>query len=251
MKYLGIKPNKPKIGVFDFTDCEGCELELTNKEDTLIDFLNLVEVVNFREVSEDASDNYDIAFIEGAISRQDDAEHLKKIRKNAKVLVALGACATFGGVNARKNKFSLEKIKKDIYGDKKIDTMEVHRVADIVKVDFNIYGCPITKAEVEKMIVDIVTSAEIRQNPNPVCYECQQNMNICIYELGQICLGPITRCGCNAVCCNSRFPCLGCRGPADDPNIDMMKRIMKEKGFTTAQIREKMEFFNGFSGVEI
>lgn len=251
MQYIGIEPNKPKIGVFDFTACEGCELEMINNEGSLIDFLNLVEVVNFREISSDALDNYDIAFIEGSISRKDDAERLKKIRAKAKVLVAIGACATFGGVNFRKNKFSLDKIKKDIYGDKEIDTMEVHRVADIVKVDLNIYGCPPSKKEIEQIIVDIVTGADIRSNPNPVCYECQQNMNICVFELGEICLGPITRCGCNSICTNSRTACLGCRGPADDPNIDMMKRIMKKHGFTTAQIREKMEFFNGFSGVKI
>ncbi|MCK4577759.1 MAG: NADH:ubiquinone oxidoreductase, partial [Candidatus Marinimicrobia bacterium] len=107
MKYLGIDPIKPKIAVFDFTSCEGCELQLANKEDTLAGFLNAVEIVTFREISSAASDDYDIAFIEGAISRSDEITRLMDIRKKAKVLVALGSCACFGGVNRMKNAYDL------------------------------------------------------------------------------------------------------------------------------------------------
>ena len=97
MKYLGIEPKKPRIAVFDFTGCEGCELQLANKEETLGAFLSAVEIVNFREVTSAKSDDYDIAFIDGAISREDEVARLKDIRGKAKVLVAMGSCASFGG----------------------------------------------------------------------------------------------------------------------------------------------------------
>jgi coenzyme F420-reducing hydrogenase gamma subunit len=93
MKYLGIELAKPKIAVFDFTSCEGCQLQLVNKEETLADFLGAVEVVNFREASSAKSDDYDVALIEGAVSRNDEVKRLNIIREKAKVVVALGTCA--------------------------------------------------------------------------------------------------------------------------------------------------------------
>ena len=109
MRYLKVEPTRPRIGVFDFTSCEGCELQLANKEQTLVPFLSAIEIVNFREVTSVRSDNYDIALIEGAISRDDEVERLQKIRAQAKVLVALGSCACFGGVNRLKNAYNLDE----------------------------------------------------------------------------------------------------------------------------------------------
>ena len=114
MKYLGIDPQKVRIGVFDFTGCEGCELQLANKEESLLDFLSLLEIVNFREVSSDRGDDYDVALIEGNISRADEIERLKDIRAKAKVLVAIGSCACFGGVNQQKNRFELDDDVKEV-----------------------------------------------------------------------------------------------------------------------------------------
>lgn len=249
MKYLGIDLKKPKIGVFDFTSCEGCELQLANKEETLIDFLSLVEVVNFREISSDQSDNYDVALVEGSISRRDEIERLKKIRAKAKVLVALGTCACFGGVNHLKNHFPLKEAVREVYGKNSVDTGEVKRVGDIVEVNLEIPGCPVSKAEVEKIVVNIVTGAEIKFPKYPVCVECKQDINTCVLDLGRICLGPITRAGCGAVCPAAKAGCLGCRGPAEDANYESLIRIMQEKGFSEFLIREKLGFYNAFSGV--
>ncbi|MDI6794377.1 MAG: NADH:ubiquinone oxidoreductase [bacterium] len=249
MKYLGIDLKKPKIGVFDFTSCEGCELQLANKEETLIDFLSLVEVVNFREISSDQSDNYDIALVEGSISRRDEIDRLKKIRAKARVLVALGTCACFGGVNHLKNHFPLKEAVREVYGENSVDTGKVKRVGDIVEVDLEIPGCPVSKAEVEKIVVNIVTGAEIKFPKYPVCVECKQNLNTCVLDLEKICLGPITRAGCGAVCPAAKAGCLGCRGPAEDANYESLIRIMQEKGFSEFLIKEKLDFYNAFSGV--
>ena len=249
MKYLGVEPEKLKIAVFDFTCCEGCELQLANKEETLLDFLSLLDIVNFREVSSDRGDNYDIALIEGSVSRKDEVERLKKIRAQAKVLVAFGTCACYGGINSLKNQFSLKDVVQEVYGSAKKETMKVLPIKDVVKVDLEIPGCPVSKTEVEKIIVSIVTGSDVAMPKYPVCLECKQKINTCLIDCGQICLGPITRAGCGAVCPTGNMGCLGCRGPAEEANFDSFRQIMKDKGFSNEDVKEKVEFFNAFSGV--
>lgn len=249
MKYLGIEPEKIKIGAFDFTCCEGCQLQLANKEDTLVDFLNLLEVDNFREISSYRGDDYDIALIEGSITRQDEVERLKKIRQKAKILVAVGSCACFGGVNQIKNKFPIADVVKEVYGDHPVETLPVRKVSDVVKVDLAIPGCPVSKEEVEKIVVSLVTGAEIKFPKYPVCVECRRNCNTCVFDLGQICLGPITRAGCGAVCTTGKTGCLGCRGPAEEANYESFREILKEHGFTEREARERMEFYGAFPDI--
>lgn len=244
MKYLGIEPEKIKIGVFDFTGCGGCELQLANKEGTLVDFLALLDVVNFREISSDRGDDYDIALIEGSITREDEVERLKEIRKRAKILVALGSCACFGGVNTLKNKFPLREVVEEVYGKDRVETGQVRALGDVVKVDLQIPGCPVSKEEVEKIVVNIVNGAEIKFPKYPVCVECRQKLNTCVFDLGQICLGPITRAGCGAPCPTGKVGCLGCRGPAEEANYESFRQILKDHGFSTAEVMEKINFFN-------
>jgi sulfhydrogenase subunit delta len=245
MKYLGIEPEKLKIACFDFTCCEGCQLQLANKEDTLVDFLALLDVVNFREISSHRGDDYDIALIEGSITRADEVERLKKIRERAKVLVAIGSCACFGGVNQIKNKFPIEDVVREVYGDDPVETLPVRKVSDIVKVDLEIPGCPVSKEEVERIVVNLVTGAEIKFPKYPVCVECRRNLNTCVFDLGEICLGPITRAGCGAVCPTGKTGCLGCRGPAEEANYEEFQRILKDHGFTVRQALERINFYGG------
>jgi coenzyme F420-reducing hydrogenase gamma subunit len=249
LKYLGIDPQKPRIAVFDFTGCEGCELQLANKEGTLLDFLALIEVVNFREVSSDKSDTYDIAIIEGSISRDDEVDRLKKIRERAKVLVAMGSCACYGGVNNLKNRFTIDDVVAEVYGKSAVETSAVKRVGDVVQVDLEIPGCPVSKAEVERIIVNIVLGANIKMPKYPVCVECKQKSNPCVVDTGNICLGSITRAGCGAVCTSARVGCLGCRGPAEEANMTSLVSILKEKGFPEDRIQERVAFYNAFNGV--
>ena len=247
MKYLGIEPKKVRVGVFDFTGCEGCELQLSNNEGSLLDFLSLLEVVNFREVSSDEGQDYDIALVDGNISRADEVERIKDIRSKAKVLVAMGSCACFGGVNQQKNRFEIDDVVKEVYGDHKVETEKVKRIADVVDVDLEIPGCPVSKKEVERIVVNIVTGADIKIPKYPVCVECKQKLNTCVVDLGQICLGPITRAGCDAVCPTGGVGCLGCRGPAEDANFESLKQILMEKGHSEAAIIERMRFYGAFN----
>jgi len=245
---LGIQPKRPKIAVFDFTGCEGCELQLANKEETLVAFLSAVEVVAFREVMTDAGDDYEIALIEGAISRADEEALLREIRGKAAVVVALGTCACYGGVNRLKNAFDLGEANREVYGDKPKETSEVRAVGDIVEVDLAIPGCPVSKAEVERIVQHVVLGVAFSFPAYPVCVECKQRFNICLVDRGQLCLGPIVQAGCDAPCPTGGLGCWGCRGPARDANIGEYLSALKEKGFGEDEVRERLSFFGAFEG---
>ena len=249
MKYLGIEPAKPKVAVFDFTGCEGCELQLANKEETVIDFLHAVEIVNFREISSTAADDYDVAFIEGAVSRGDEITRLIEIRKKAGVLVALGSCACFGGVNKLKNPVDLNKANQEVYGKHPKETLPARAVKEIVPVDLEIPGCPVSKAEVERIVQHLIWDVPFQFPVYPVCFECKQQFTTCIFELGQLCLGPITMGGCQAPCPANGCGCWGCRGPVADANLKEFLSIAKERGINKREVNERLEFFGGFEGM--
>lgn len=122
MKYLGIAIDKPKVGFFGFTGCEGCQLQIANKEETLGDLLGAIEVKNFRLISSDKSDEYQIAFVEGSITTEEEVARLKRIRAQARILVAMGACACLGGVHNLRSRFSLEDTVQAVYGDGSVES---------------------------------------------------------------------------------------------------------------------------------
>ncbi len=247
MKHLGFERSKVRVGSFDFTCCEGCQLQLANKESTLPEFLALVDIRNFREISSERHDDYDIALVEGSITRSDEVERLRKIRATAKVLVAYGTCACFGGVNSLKNRLPQEEVVREVYDGKKVETMPSTRIADIVKVDFSIPGCPVSKEEVERVVVSLVNRSLPTLPRYPVCVECKQRLNTCLFDLGEVCLGPITRAGCDAVCPSGKSACLGCRGPADDLNFRSFTDLVRDNGLSTEEMLEKLRFYNGFA----
>jgi coenzyme F420-reducing hydrogenase gamma subunit len=249
MKYLGIEPARPRVGVFDFTGCQGCQLQLANKEESLVPFLRAVEVVNFREISSEASDTYDIALIDGCITRGDEVERVRAIRANAKVLVALGSCACFGGVNRMKNALDLDQANRTVYGGQPKETLPTRSVAEVVEVDLAIPGCPVSKAEVERIVQHLIWDVPYHFPSYPVCLECKQRFTVCMFERGQLCLGPITRAGCNAPCPAAGLGCWGCRGPAADPNFEEFLTLARSRGFSEPELHERLALFGGFEGV--
>ncbi|RPJ04066.1 MAG: hypothetical protein EHM28_14125, partial [Spirochaetaceae bacterium] len=141
--------SKPRIAIFDFACCEGCQLQIVNLEEEILSLISLVSPVEWREAMSDQSQEYDIAIIEGSITRKEDEERIREIRSRAKILIALGACATIGGVNKLKNYGNLDEKKRDVYGDSAsmphLDTMPTKAVSEVVTVDLMIHGCPIDK----------------------------------------------------------------------------------------------------------
>jgi len=250
MNYLHIELERPRVAVFDFTDCEGCELQLVNKEDTLVPFLRSIELVNFREAMSETSDTYDIALIEGAISRSDEVERLLQIRARARVLVAFGSCACFGGVNRMKNELSAEEANRIVYGAVSKETLPVRAVKDVVPVDFSIPGCPVNKVEIERIVQHVALGVPFAFEPYPVCVECKQRFTTCLMDLGQLCLGSITRAGCQAPCPAGGLGCWGCRGPAEAANVTEFFALTKERGFAPREVGERLNFFGGFGDAQ-
>ena len=251
MKYLGIELPKPRVAVFGFTGCEGCQLQLANNEGNLKDLFALIEVVEFRLISSDKLGDYDIAFVEGSITTESDVEALKAIRAQAKLLIAIGACACLGGVNNLRERFPLPDAVAEVYGKHKIESGQVRRVSDVVPVDIELPGCPISKPEFEWLVRQLIMGIEPQFPRYPVCVECKQRINTCVMDMGILCLGPITRAGCNAVCPRNRAGCWGCRGPSEEANYDSLAEILREHGFSEAQIAERASFFNAFSGSQV
>lgn len=250
MKYLGIPLEKPKVGVFGLTGCEGCQLQISNKEETLGDLLSLIDVRNFRLISSDKQDDYDIAFVEGSVTREDEVARLKKIRKQAKVLIAMGACACLGGVHNLRSRFSLSETTEAVYGNHPIESGPVRKVSDVVPVDIELPGCPINKAEFEWLVRHLTLGIEPQFPQYPVCVECKQRLNTCVLDMGILCMGAVTRGGCNAICPRNHFGCWGCRGPAEEANYESLVQILREHGFADRKIAERANFFNAFAGIE-
>jgi len=238
---------KPRVAFFDFTGCEGCQLEVLNFNLEIVDLIGAVDIVEFREASSDHSDDYDIAFIEGSQTTQKDVERIQKIREKAKILVALGACSCTGGVNALKNRFSMEENLRVVYGDsaKLYSTIPTKPTSAYVKVDVHIHGCPPNRNEVISLVKCLLTGKKFEQCHNPVCVECKLAENICAFERGEFCLGPITRGGCNAICVTAGRKCWGCRALVDEPNVNSEKDILKKYGLTMDDMMLQFKLFNG------
>ena len=243
---------RPKVAFFDFTSCEGCQLDALNLDpEKFLDLIKVVDIVNFREVMTEKSDEYDIAFIEGSISRESEIPRIQKIRQQAKIVVALGACACIGGVNCLKNNLTMDEALKMVYGEdaKYYDTIPARPVHTVVPVDYSIRGCPPITAEFLKVVKALLIGMKPEIPNYPVCVECKMAGNICVFERGMTCLGPVTRAGCGAICVTSGRHCWGCRGLVDDPNLDSEKEILHKYGLTVEQALEKFKIYGTYSKV--
>ncbi|MFC1965656.1 NADH:ubiquinone oxidoreductase [Chloroflexota bacterium] len=239
--------SKPRLAIFDFACCEGCQLQIVDMEEELLELISVVDPVEWREAISDHSEEYDIAIVEGSITRPEDEERLKEIRARASTLIALGACATTGGVNKLKNRFDIEDVKYCVYGDAgdlpHLDTAPTKALDEVVKVDYKVHGCPINNREFA-YIVRCLLLGKVPVIPSyPVCVECKMKGNVCRYEYNEVCLGPITRAGCEAKCPSGGFWCFGCRGYVDNPNVDAAQSIMKHYGKTIDDLKGRMLLF--------
>lgn len=247
---------RPKAAFFSFTCCEGCQLAVLSCEEELPDILNLIKIVNFREAMTEQGDDYDIAFVEGSISKKEEIKKLKKIRKQAKIIVALGACSSTGGLNCLKNRFPMEEVKELVYGEKAakeyplVDTIPAMPIDSVIKVDYYLHGCPISKKE----FLSVFTALVMGKNPeipnHPVCVECKMAGNICVFEKGMQCMGPVTRAGCDAICVTYGCVCWGCRGPVDNPNENSHEETLKRYGLTVESVVKKFSLYGNWKRKE-
>ncbi|MGD2086922.1 MAG: NADH:ubiquinone oxidoreductase [Candidatus Aminicenantes bacterium] len=239
---------KPKVAFFDFACCEGCQLQIANLEEDLLGLVKLVDVVEFREVLTGKAPQYDIAFVEGSITRKDDEERLKDIRSRSKFLVAYGQCAVTGGINKLKNQWhSMDDVKKEVYGDHynmpHLDTYPTRGIDAVVKVDSYIPGCPIDRDEFLRIVKELLLGKKPVLPNYPVCVECKLKENVCLFEYGIVCLGPLARAGCGARCPANGVACEACRGTVDNPNTNAMHEILEKYNYTVDQIKKKINIF--------
>lgn len=240
--------SRPRVAIFDFACCEGCQLQIINMEEELLDLLSVVELVTWREAMTEESDQFDIAMIEGSITRPEDEERLKQIREQASVLVALGACATLGGVNRIKNRFEMDEVRRCVYGEAAdmphLATTPTKSVGEVVKVDFEIHGCPINGEEFAYVVRCLALGKTPVTPDYPVCVECKARGTVCRYEYNEVCLGVVTRAGCNAPCPSGGLWCFGCRGLAENPNVAAAAEVMEKYGKTAQDLESRLILFN-------
>jgi len=247
--------SKPKVGIFNFTGCSGCQLEILNLEDILLDIVGAVDIVNFRTAMRNKGPGpYDVSFVEGSISSTEHVEELKKIREQSGLLVAIGSCACFGGVQTiRDQTLGLEEAKKKIYGDVKMnfDYLEQKPLSEYVKVDFMLPGCPMVKEEFVETVKSLLMGKPLRYKPYPVCVECRLRENQCLLEKGYICLGPLTMAGCGAKCPSNGSPCDACRGPVEESAIAAEAELLKKRGIEPKELIRKLRTFGANMKAEV
>ena len=225
---------KVKCAWFDFACCEGCQIELTNFGEPFVELLGLVEPVEFREaMSEKTTEPIDVAFIEGSFTRESDRLRLEEVRERASIVVAYGSCATSGGINALKN--HKDDYTEVVYGDDKdrphLASQKALPVSAAIKVDYEIRGCPIDRAEFIRVVEQLVHGTTKVYIPSyPVCVECKRRETVCRYEDGGHCLGPIAQAGCGAPCPADGIPCEACRGMVDNANQAAMEKVLVNNG---------------------
>jgi coenzyme F420-reducing hydrogenase gamma subunit len=205
---------KPRIAIFSLTGCEGCSLAILELEDQLLELLDAVEIVNFREGMTERAWDIDIGFVDGAVSTPADEAEIKRLRDACKTLVAIGSCATLGGINTLKNHQPAEDYRRYVYGEKAqwFPTISARPISAVVKVDHELPGCPMVKEEFLDFVKCALAGKRFRLPEHAVCVECKKRGNRCLYEKGMICLGPVTRAGCAAICPTFGSKCEGCRG---------------------------------------
>ena len=223
---------KPVIAILSLTCCEGCQIAIFDLGERFLEFLTKVNIGDFR-LAEDLPDvkKYDIAVVEGTAITKEQLRRLKIVRKKSKFLIALGACACVGGPQEikdyRGNKNQLMRI---VYPNVRgIDNPNIKSVKELVKVDFEIPGCPINKEEFFRIINELIAGKKPIIEQNPVCEECIRKNKMCFLLLGKPCLGAITLAGCGAICPANNFPCDGCRGPRKGINLEAMKKALRYK----------------------
>ncbi len=242
------RKQKPKLAVWKFASCDGCQLSLLDCEDELLTLVGEIEIANFAEASRAVVKGpYDLSLVEGSITTPHDAERIHRVRRASKYLVTIGACATAGGIQALRNFKDVNEFISIVYASPKyIQTLNKSTpIADHVKVDFELRGCPINKQQLVEVISAYLHGRKPNTPPHSVCVECKLRGTVCVMVAqGTPCLGPVTHAGCGAICPAYTRGCYGCYGPKETPNTISLSARWSQLG---AQELEIMRTFRGFN----
>lgn len=237
--------HKPKIAIFDLTDCEGCEVRLLSMKKKLLDFTDKIEIINWRLVqNKNSIDLFDICFIEGTVITPAEEKLVKLLRQNSKMIIALGACACIGGVSTSKNNQDRKKMIEYVYGKNyKPLSKSAKPLNAYIKVDYFFSGCPVNTDEIAEWLPQLLLQTEIKPKNYKVCFECKAKENECLFVKGEACLGPITLGGCGAACPSQGIKCYGCWGPGRDTNFPAMITALENQGRNKEEIKKILSIF--------
>lgn len=242
---------KPRIGVFKFASCDGCQLSLLDAEDELLAVAGAVEIAYFPEASRAMSKGpYDIGLVEGSITTHHDAERIQQVRRQCHKLVTIGACATAGGIQALRNSQDVDEFVRVVYATPQfISTLKLSTpIAEHVPVDFELRGCPINKSQLVELISATLAGRKPAVPTYSLCMECKRRGNVCIaVAQGVACLGPVTQAGCGAICPRFHRGCYGCYGPMETPNTQALTNQFRILSQSDEQIVRAFRGFNAWS----
>jgi coenzyme F420-reducing hydrogenase gamma subunit len=242
---------KPRLAVFKFASCDGCQLSLLDAEDELLAVADAVDIAYFPEARTRTLEGpYDVGLVEGSITTAHDAERIKAIRKQCRYLVTIGACATAGGIQALRNWARVEDFVRAVYATPAyIDTLATSTaIADHVLVDFELRGCPINKHQLVELVSALVLGRKPRVPRYSVCVECKRRGTVCVaVAQGVACLGPVTQAGCGALCPSFNRECFGCYGPKEQANLVSLTTHYAGRGTDRGELVRLTRNFNGYA----
>ncbi|MGE5319376.1 MAG: oxidoreductase [Hyphomicrobiaceae bacterium] len=217
---------KPRVAVHKFSSCDGCQLALLNLGEDLLALAERVDLVHFAEAGPlDADTEVDVAFVEGSVSTPDDIERIRHVRAHSRMLIAIGACATAGGIQGLRNNANGKEWLAEIYSHPEAiaSLASSTPISSHVNVDFELWGCPVSGPQMLAVVNALLLGVAPRDNADKVCTECKRHGYPCVMvSRGIACMGPVTRAGCGALCPGLGRDCYGCYGPAENANTDAL-----------------------------
>lgn len=244
------KPAAARVAIFGLASDFGCQINITNVENSLLDILGMFDLVYWQLASSaPCPEEYDIAIIEGAVTSREHVELLKEIRAKAQVVLTIGACAVTGGIPGL-GREHLDDRLREVYGvvpDSIDDPQAPCPVSAIIEVDYAVPGCPIEPLDFVSVLQTALLGSGSSVHFPTLCGSCKLNEKVCFYERGEICLGLVTASGCGAKCVLEDRPCNGCRGIAPDANIEAAYDAVKRHGLDVCEFESKLELFNAAS----
>ncbi len=245
------RKHKPKLAVWKFASCDGCQLSLLNCEDELLTVAGEVEIAYFLEASRAVVKGpYDLSLVEGSITTPHDAERIHKVRRASKFLVPIGACATAGGIQALRNFTDVKEFISTVYASPEyIETLKKSTpISEHVSVDLELQGCPVNKHQLIEVISAFLHGRKPNTPPHSVCIECKQCGIVCVMVAhGTPCLGPVTQAGCGAICPAYSRGCYGCFGPKETPNTASWSTWWSNLGMKEKDIVRAFRGFNAYA----
>lgn len=241
-------PRRLTLAVFKFASCDGCQLSLLDAEDELLAICDRIDIAHFAEASSDLRPGpYDVAVVEGSITTTADADRIRSVRAQSRFLMTIGACATAGGIQSLRNWSNVDEWVKSVYPSPEfIDTLATSTpIAEHVRVDFELHGCPINYQQLVDVLVALVEGRQPRIPSHSVCLDCKRRGNVCnVVSRGLPCLGPVTQSGCGAICPSFDRACYGCYGPSQPANMQALLGQFQSQGHGSEQLLPLLRSFN-------